>query len=169
MKPGGITFTETRASQWQMGKHAKSCFCKAKWRTGEKGPMVVRVTTSNSDLLDLKSWRKPYRLPVWRSRPPCVTSASKPAHNRWSTVAHVPGALVDVRQRREGNPGWEQSRKEFQLAGLSLEVKLSIFTPEGLPTLSFWDPHPLQKTFLSCLRKGYDSLRPYSFLFTVIT
>lgn len=36
------------------------------------------------------------RLPVWRSQAPRVTSASEPAHNRWPTVAHVPGASVDL-------------------------------------------------------------------------
>lgn len=128
-----------------MGKHAKSCFCRAKRRTWEKGPMVVRVTTSNSDLLDLKSWRKPDRLPVWRSQPPCVTSASKPAHNRWSTVAHVPGALVDVRLKK-GRKSWLRAEPERVSACRSiLRGQTEHFYPWGPPHFIFLRPPPTSK------------------------
>lgn len=107
--------------------------------------MVARVTTSNSDLLDLKSWRKPDRLPVWRSRPPCVTSASKPAHNRRSTVAHVPGALVDVRLKK-GRKSWLRAEPERVSACRSiLRGQTERFYPRGPPHFIFLRPPPTSK------------------------
>lgn len=146
-----------------MGKRAKSCFCKAKWRTWEKGPMVVWVTTSNSDLLDLKSWRKPDRLPVWRSQPPCVTSASKPAHNRWSTVAHVPGALVDVRLKK-GRKSWLRAEPERVSACRSiLRGQTEHFYPRGPPHFIFLRPPPTSKDIPLLPPKGLRFITTITF------
>lgn len=123
------------------------------------------VTTSNPDLLDLKSWRKPDRLPVWHSEPPCVTSASKPAHNRWSTVAHVPGASVDVGLKK-GRKSWSRAEPERVSACRSILRGQTdrFYLPRASPLYLSETPTRFSKTFLSCLPKGFNSLHLLLFL-----
>lgn len=129
------------------------------------------VTTSNPDLLDLKSWRKPDRLPVWRSQPPCVTSASKPAHNRWSTVARVPGASVDVGLKK-GRKSWSRAEPERVSACTSiLRGQTERFYPRGPPHFIFLRPPPASQRHSSPASKRVLILCIYYFpySFTAIT